>query len=143
MCEWKCRVAPCIFQQYSRKQYTGTKRVCSWCLEMYSISLPSKWVNTKSKILVPSNWVNTKSKILVPSRCETFRLILIVIRNLVDSHSTIQANGGWQHRMKIGHIYNFLCNKNLFELRYLSLSYVSSIYSKSVSDWFLIQMWSI
>ena len=35
---------------------------------------------------------------------------------------TIQATGGWQQRMKIGHSYNFLFNKNLFCTPLLVLS---------------------
>ena len=39
-----------------------------------------------------------------------------------DCDSTIQADGGWQHRLKIGHNYNFLCNKILICTPLLVLS---------------------
>ena len=42
-----------------------------------------------------------------------------------DCDSTIQADGGWQHRLKIGHNYNFCSIKIYFVLRCLSLAYVS------------------
>ena len=83
---------------YQGKQHSVSWRVCSGCLEMLEVKHSDLFMSHDTEKVAP---------ILVS-------MISVVIRNLVVSHSTIQANGGWQHRMKIGHIYNFLCNKNLF-----------------------------